>query len=359
MRITLLFGLLAVSGCDTAPKPGVVRLAFRVHVEGLGEDAGPPEDRPDKYSRHVSRLGELEGAVGRHGVVLTYEPELAYLVGEAAYLAGDGSTEELRTLADRVQAGHAALPQAGLFDWASACPAVYAEDGTGVGAYTDPAGQCPGGMEGLSTLRAAFEGVGLASPSAISGVCAGSDWMAMARAAGFSTISGTVGTCALTMAPEALATYEGDYSGIHADGCADPKDCHQQLPLEDASKLRAWRTSDVQHWLTPDPGGTLTIVPSFGDPRCMEEYASSPSPELPCAYTAGDVDAYFIHLNEAVAAAADGEDRSLVLTLSVGDALESDELVLLGEWARRAEADYVTPGLAAWASLEEAAATAE
>jgi len=366
VSLLLSFGGL-ISGCsDTLtldprkdPTPGQVRLAFSVHVEGFGEDVGPPNERLIKLRNHSARLDLLQDAVEPQGVKLTFEPEEPYLDGEILYLDGtvDGT---VTTLSQRLTSGHFAAPHADLHDWAVSCPKVYSSAGSGVGAYSSASTQCASGYNGMTRLKSKFEEVGLTALIYISGVCAESDWMALSQALGFTTVGGIVGWCARTMTPTVLATHGTEYSGVH-DGtsCTNPANCHDQMPYGWEVKYRPWRTSNITDWLASDSTAGFTIIPTIGDPRCQYELESGEEEGAgACTYTDEDVDAYFRRLDEAVSAASDGSDRVLVLTLSVGGAISSADASRYSTWAERVKTDYIDTGKATWGSMVEAGAAA-
>lgn len=364
--VFLSFGSL-ISGCtDTLTldplkdrSSGEVRLAFSVHVEGFEEDVGTTNVRLIKLRNHSARVDLLQDAVEPHGVKLTFEPEEPYLDGEILYLGGpvDGT---VTTLSQRLTAGHFAAPHADLHDWTVSCPKVYSSSGGGVGAYTSAQTQCAAGWNGLTRLKSKFEEVGLTAPTYISGVCAESDWMALSQAFGFTTVGGIVGWCARTITAAVLATHGTEYSGVH-DGtsCTNPANCHDQMPYGWEGKYRPWRTADITDWLGSESTAAFTIVPAIGDPRCQYELESGEEEGAgACAYTDEDVDAYFRRLNEAVSAASDGNDRVLVLTLSVGGAISSGDVSRYSTWAERVKTGYIDSGKATWGSMVEAGAAA-
>ena len=348
-------GLDIKSGSVT---PGQLRLAFSIHVEGFAEDVGTPAQRLIKHSNHAARLDALQDAVEPHGVKLTYEPEEPYLSGEALHLnPPSGATPaDVTTLAERVAAGHFAAPHSDLYAATLSCPKVYASNGTGVGAYTSVSSQCAAGVTDLTDLKSAYEAVGLATPTYISGICTEADWLSITAAAGFSLVGGTVGWCGRTMSPTVLSSFGSEYSAIHGGTCTGPATCHQQLPLDDDAKLRPWRTSDITNWLADDAAGSITVLPSIGDPRCMAEYELTDESENGCTFTDEDLQPYFDRLDRAIQlATADGLNRSLILTLSVGGEIDSDDAARYAVWAERVKTEYIDTSKASWVATYTAA----
>lgn len=360
---------LAVAGCtapadsevamdtDVTPvRPGIVHLALSVHVEGFRENQGTPDERLAKYAGHVARLDAFSEAWAAHGAKITYEAELPYLIGEDVYLRSTGQPDRT-TLAERVAAGHFAAPHSGLYGETKECPKVYAEDGSGVGPYSDATTQCPEGIASLQRLKDAFTGVGLSAPTYVSGVCSEADWLAIAGATGFRSIGGTVGWCAKTMSPEALAAMGPEYAVIHGGTCTNPAACHQQMPLDPTGRWRSWGAADASNWLVDTPNAAIRIIPSTGDPRCAAEEAASPDSQTSCTFDDGDIAPFFAELDAVVAAAADGRDRSFVITVSVGGAAsELADVERFRTIAQRMDADYVQAGTAIWSSTMEAGA---
>jgi len=333
-------------------------LAFSIHVEGFAEDVGTPSECLLKHSNHAARLDILQDVVEPHGVKLTYEPEEPYLIGEALYLnpPSGANPAQVTTIAERVAAGHFSAPHSDLYAATLSCPQVYASDGTGVGAYTSASTQCAAGVTDLTDLKNAYTAVGLAAPTYISGICTEADWLSITAAAGFSRVGGTVGWCARTMSPAALSAFGADYAVIHEGTCTGPATCHQQTPLDDDSKLRPWKTSDITNWLSDDPGGSLTVLPSIGDPRCMAEYELTDESETGCDYTDDDLQPYFDRLDRAIELATeDGRDRSVILTLSVGGAIDTDDAARYATWAERVKTEYIDTGKATWVATYAAA----
>jgi hypothetical protein len=310
-RHALLIALLAL-GCtspegDTAApsEAPVLLLGLMVHLEGW--------DLQDQalYAQYVTTVDAYVDVFEAHGAKLTLENSNAIAASAAA---GDDF------LVDLERRGHTV--------------GVHADLG---GGGPIPYSQGQFALD-LTVMKDDMEDLGVAQVRHVSGVCSELDWVTAALDAGFEFITGNVGYCAMSLPVD-------DRPEAYRD-CENAASCHGMLPEDVPGRLHPWRARDGATWLTPDPDGSVVILPSSSGIHCQDE---DPASTAPCEYTDADIDAQLAEMEDALGQLDPDQLNTWYLSWSLGMPIDP---TLLDQWLTRVDA-YVADGTVQWSTIGE------